>query len=175
MMSDPGDRFPNLTVQAANAAEVTFPNSLAGKFGIVLFFRGAWCAYCTARLCAFERAREDRDKLAAAIVVSSVDEPGRSPSVRLPAPARSQRFGPTIMVACMVRAVRRWLVMPRPAVRNDAELARLNHEAPLARGFVRWRDPDSNWGHHDFQSCALPSGLTGDARYRDKDLRTGHA
>lgn len=24
----------------------------------------------------------------------------------------------------------------------------------------RWRDPDSNWGHHDFQSCALPTELS---------------
>jgi len=25
--------------------------------------------------------------------------------------------------------------------------------APQQRGLVVWRDPDSNWGHHDFQSC----------------------
>src|SRR5947209_9136353 len=24
----------------------------------------------------------------------------------------------------------------------------------------RWRDPDSNRGHHDFQSCALPAELS---------------
>jgi hypothetical protein len=28
-------------------------------------------------------------------------------------------------------------------------------EAPLLRGFLEWRDPDSNWGHHDFQSWHL--------------------
>ena len=26
------------------------------------------------------------------------------------------------------------------------------HKAPQQRGLVLWRDPDSNWGHHDFQS-----------------------
>src|ERR1700749_1961578 len=25
---------------------------------------------------------------------------------------------------------------------------------------VKWRDPDSNRGHHDFQSCALPAELS---------------
>ncbi len=28
----------------------------------------------------------------------------------------------------------------------------------------RWRDPDSNRGHHDFQSCALPTELSRRAR-----------
>ena len=25
-------------------------------------------------------------------------------------------------------------------------------ESTATRGFFEWRDPDSNWGHHDFQS-----------------------
>ena len=28
------------------------------------------------------------------------------------------------------------------------------------QAFRRWRDPDSNRGHHDFQSCALPTELS---------------
>ena len=28
------------------------------------------------------------------------------------------------------------------------------------QGLSRWRDPDSNRGHHDFQSCALPTELS---------------
>ena len=28
------------------------------------------------------------------------------------------------------------------------------------QAFQRWRDPDSNRGHHDFQSCALPTELS---------------
>ena len=30
----------------------------------------------------------------------------------------------------------------------------------LLRGFSEWRDRDSNPGHHDFQSCALPTELS---------------
>src|SRR5512132_2980079 len=31
---------------------------------------------------------------------------------------------------------------------------------PFLQAFCRWRDPDSNRGHHDFQSCALPTELS---------------
>jgi integrase len=31
---------------------------------------------------------------------------------------------------------------------------------PRSREKAKWRDPDSNWGHHDFQSCALPTELS---------------
>ena len=30
----------------------------------------------------------------------------------------------------------------------------------LAAPLLKWRDPDSNRGHHDFQSCALPTELS---------------
>src|SRR4051794_29349373 len=33
-------------------------------------------------------------------------------------------------------------------------------KALISRAFVEWRDPDSNRGHHDFQSCALPTELS---------------
>src|SRR5271156_2141569 len=35
---------------------------------------------------------------------------------------------------------------------------------PLSRQKTAWPDPDSNWGHHDFQSCALPTELSGRGR-----------
>jgi hypothetical protein len=37
--------------------------------------------------------------------------------------------------------------------------------------FPKWRDPESNRGHHDFQSCALPTELSrrvGDAPGRGR-------
>ena len=37
---------------------------------------------------------------------------------------------------------------------------------PTWRGIWRWRDPDSNRGHHDFQSCALPTELSRQGRPR---------
>ena len=38
---------------------------------------------------------------------------------------------------------------------------RLRAQKPAGvRDLQAWRDPDSNWGHHDFQSCALPTELS---------------
>jgi hypothetical protein len=33
-------------------------------------------------------------------------------------------------------------------------------ELQALQAFLLWRDPDSNRGHHDFQSCALPTELS---------------
>src|SRR4249919_2818606 len=33
-------------------------------------------------------------------------------------------------------------------------------ESGALQGLLQWRDPDSNRGHHDFQSCALPTELS---------------
>jgi len=35
------------------------------------------------------------------------------------------------------------------------------HESGLFTGISRWRDPDSNRGHHDFQSCGVVSESAG--------------
>jgi hypothetical protein len=36
----------------------------------------------------------------------------------------------------------------------------IDRRPPERRGLAKWRDPDSNRGHHDFQSCALPAELS---------------
>jgi peroxiredoxin len=33
------------------------PDALDGHFGVVLFYRGAWCPYCNAQLRAFQLAQ----------------------------------------------------------------------------------------------------------------------
>src|SRR5437763_15410006 len=45
--------------------------------------------------------------------------------------------------------------IPLPASAPVAQV-----ERPLAFAKNGWRDPDSNRGHHDFQSCALPTELS---------------
>ena len=54
------------------------------------------------------------------------------------------------------RTLRRWLNVGL-RVRNPKITA--NAVLPIA-GQFRWRDPDLNRGHHDFQSCALPTELS---------------
>ena len=52
----PGDTFPELTLTVPGGKTETVPETFAGQFGVVLFYRGAWCPYCNAQLRAFQRA-----------------------------------------------------------------------------------------------------------------------
>src|SRR5260370_41371581 len=54
----PGDKFPALPLTVPGGDTLQIPDSLTGHFGVVLFFRGAWCPYCNAQLRAFQRAKD---------------------------------------------------------------------------------------------------------------------
>jgi peroxiredoxin len=51
-----GDTFPELSFTVPAGQTFTVPEMFAGEFGVLLFFRGAWCPYCNAQLRAFQRA-----------------------------------------------------------------------------------------------------------------------
>lgn len=70
----PGDMFPSLTVTPPDASPLQLPDAVIGHFGVVLFYRGAWCPYCNAQLHAFQRAQADLDGLDARVVALSVDD-----------------------------------------------------------------------------------------------------
>ncbi len=70
----PGDTFPDLTVIPPASPALQLPDALAGRFGVVLFYRGAWCPYCNAQLQAFQIAQEGLAKVGAAVVALSVDD-----------------------------------------------------------------------------------------------------
>ncbi|HEX4290564.1 MAG TPA: redoxin domain-containing protein [Trebonia sp.] len=53
---NPGDPFPRLTISTTDDQTLTLPDAFARDFGVVLFYRGAWCPYCNAQLRAFERS-----------------------------------------------------------------------------------------------------------------------
>lgn len=69
----PGDRFPTLDVPRAGGTLI-LPDALAGSFGVVLFYRGAWCPYCNAQLRAFQRATDALAGVGAKVVALSVDD-----------------------------------------------------------------------------------------------------
>ena len=50
------------------------PDALAGHFGVVLFYRGAWCPYCNAQLRAFQRAADSLAEVDVRVVALSVDD-----------------------------------------------------------------------------------------------------
>jgi peroxiredoxin len=70
----PGDRFPSLTTKLTGGGTLHLPDDLAGSFGVVLFYRGAWCPYCNAQLRAFQRASEGLAEVGAKVVALSVDD-----------------------------------------------------------------------------------------------------
>ena len=70
----PGDRFPTFTVTLSDGGTLVLPDDLTESFGVVLFYRGAWCPYCNAQLSAFQRAAESLADVGAKIVALSVDD-----------------------------------------------------------------------------------------------------
>jgi peroxiredoxin len=70
----PGDPFPTVPVSVAGGGALTLPDALAGHFGVVLLFRGAWCPYCNAQLRAFQRAHDRLAELGIRVVALSVDD-----------------------------------------------------------------------------------------------------
>jgi len=70
----PGDKFPALTVARAGGGSLQLPDALDSHFGVVLFYRGAWCPYCNAQLRAFQRAKDDLAEVGAQVVALSVDD-----------------------------------------------------------------------------------------------------
>ena len=71
---NPGDTFPFLTVTPVDAEPFELPAALHGHFGVVLFFRGAWCPYCNGQLRAFQRAAEKLVQADLKLVALSVDD-----------------------------------------------------------------------------------------------------
>jgi peroxiredoxin len=62
-----GDSFPELTVALPGGRSLQLPGALAGRFGVVLFYRGSWCPYCNAQLSAFQRSHDGLAALGAAV------------------------------------------------------------------------------------------------------------
>jgi peroxiredoxin len=70
----PGDRFPTLDVSLPGGETLFLPDAVTGSFGVVLFYRGAWCPYCNAQLRAFQRASDTLAEVGAKVVALSVDD-----------------------------------------------------------------------------------------------------
>ncbi|MEP6618988.1 MAG: peroxiredoxin family protein [bacterium] len=69
-----GDRFPELTIDVVGGGRISLPDDLAGSYGVVLLYRGAWCPYCNAQLAVFARAASTLSTLGISVVALSVDD-----------------------------------------------------------------------------------------------------
>jgi peroxiredoxin len=68
-----GDAFPILTLDTVRDGTLSVTRHLAGSYGAVLIYRGAWCPYCNSQLAAFARAKEKFDELRLKVIAFSVD------------------------------------------------------------------------------------------------------
>ncbi|MEV0186773.1 peroxiredoxin family protein [Streptomyces sp. NPDC050625] len=69
-----GAEFPALKVSTVGGGTLDVRDELAGGFGVVLFYRGSWCPYCTAQLRAFQRASDRFAQAGIKVVALSVDD-----------------------------------------------------------------------------------------------------
>jgi len=79
----PGDVFPDLNLNLPANETITIPDALGGKFGVVLFNRGAWCPFCTTQLRGFQRAYDQLQDIGAGVVSLSVDDEATTKDVVL--------------------------------------------------------------------------------------------
>jgi peroxiredoxin len=71
---NPGDPFPELAITTTEGESLALPGALAGDYGVVLFYRGAWCPYCNAQLRAFERAGQALGEAGIRVAALSVED-----------------------------------------------------------------------------------------------------
>lgn len=64
-----GTAFPEFSVPALGGGTLDIPGDLAGSYGVVLIFRGAWCPLCNEQIAAyaemFDRFKQEDIKLLA--------------------------------------------------------------------------------------------------------------
>jgi peroxiredoxin len=70
--------FPTLRLPRVGGGTISLPDDLAGDFGVVLVYRGAWCPYCKAQLSSFSRAKDKLDEAGINVVALSVDDEATS-------------------------------------------------------------------------------------------------
>jgi peroxiredoxin len=63
-----------LTITVPGGQTLTLPDAFAGDFATVLFYRGAWCPYCSAQLRAFQRSGQALADAGIRVVALSVDD-----------------------------------------------------------------------------------------------------
>lgn len=70
---DSGTTLPTVSLTTTQG-DLVLPDALAGSFGVVLVYRGAWCPYCNAQLASFKRATEQLEEQGIKVVALSVDD-----------------------------------------------------------------------------------------------------
>jgi peroxiredoxin len=73
-----GAAFPKLEIPAVGGGVISLPGDLAGAFGVVLIYRGAWCPVCNHQLARFGEKQAALAALGVKVVTFSVDDEATS-------------------------------------------------------------------------------------------------
>src|SRR5271163_3006343 len=73
-----GGAFPKLVIPAVGGGTITLPDALAGSWGAVVIYRGAWCPFCNAQLAGYAAEKQALDALGLKVIALSVDDEATS-------------------------------------------------------------------------------------------------
>ncbi len=73
-----GHAFPKLTIPAVGGGAIALPDALAGSWGVIVIYRGAWCPFCNAQLAGYAAEKQALDGLGIKVVALSVDDEATS-------------------------------------------------------------------------------------------------
>jgi peroxiredoxin len=73
MRLENGTSFPTITAARVGGGEMTIPRDVAGKWTVLLFYRGHWCPYCRQQLLDFQQAGQQLSEMNTQVVALSVD------------------------------------------------------------------------------------------------------
>jgi peroxiredoxin len=69
-----GEPFPNLELPAVEGGTLSLPGLVAGAFGVILAYRGAWCPFCAAQLAGYASEKATLGELGVRVAAFSVDD-----------------------------------------------------------------------------------------------------
>lgn len=69
-----GDTFPHFTLPVAHGGRLVLPDVLAGSYGVVIGYRGAWCPFCVEQLEEYAEAMPALEAQGVKVAAFSVDD-----------------------------------------------------------------------------------------------------
>ncbi len=73
-----GQTFPTMSVAKVGGGTLSLPADLAGSFGVVLVYRGAWCPICDRQMADFAASNAALTALGVKVAALSVDDEAAS-------------------------------------------------------------------------------------------------
>lgn len=68
-----GQMFPRLQLPVIGGSALHLPDDLAGKYGVILIYRGFWCPFCNEQIAAFVEAFSALSEKGIAVAAFSAD------------------------------------------------------------------------------------------------------